>query len=248
MLQSKERSKTRSLPALADDGHDLVPTAGQSLHDQPKGHDGAADVDHELDEVGHQHRSDAAEEGVDDGAHAHRRHGPVNRNPGHLLEHDGREEEAETVREASGDDEHRRRRPLGGAAEPFVEDVVGGVERALEVLRQQKEDDRKTTEEKTEGDLQPGHVPGVGKTGNAEEGDSAGLGGDDGKEDQPPRPVAAADHEVGHAAGLAADPQPEQDHADEVDDENGEIDGADAHDALRASRSISNFGISEFRI
>ena len=226
----------RSFPAALPASTRPVESSRQPVEQQPEREQRAAEVDRELHEVGPQHRAHAADVGVDDGGHADEHDRPRQRDPGHLLQHDGGEEQAQAVRQRAGDDEQRGGDPLCIAAEAARKDLVRGEQLAAEVVRQQQVRDGIAAEQEAECDLQPRHVAREGEPRDRQERHRARLGGDDREEDQPPRQVPAPDHEIGGGPRAASHPHPEQDNPHQVDGQNRKVDRADAHASACAIR------------
>ena len=122
------------------------PASRNPREDHEHSHDSAEHVDHQLQAVVPGHAPQAAKHRVEDRDGPHRPHAPRQRQAGELLEHERREEQPQAVAEVSGDEKEQRRRPLHEWAEPIAEHLVGRVEFATEVERQQEADDRQPAE------------------------------------------------------------------------------------------------------
>jgi hypothetical protein len=133
-------------------------------------------------------------------------------------------EQAEPVGERPRDQEERRREPLHGRPEPIPQQLVHRDDLAAEVRRDEERAHREAADHVAHDELQEGEVGRVGVAGDADEGDGAGLGRDDRAHDRPPRQRAAAHEVIPQVAVRLREPRAEQDDADQVDREDGEVD------------------------
>jgi hypothetical protein len=90
-------------------------------------------------------------------------------------------------------------------AEAAVDELVRGEQFAAEVLREQQEADDDASDQVSEDDLEEAEVVVVGEAGDADDGERAGLGGDDGERDRPPGNVAVGEEVVAQRAMALAE-------------------------------------------
>ena len=88
-------------------------------------------------------------------------------------------------------------------------------------MRQQHEADDDAAYDVAHDDLKEREVRVVGEARDADDGQRAGLGGDDGERDRPPRDVAVGKKVIPQRALLLAEAQPEQRDADQVERDDG---------------------------
>ena len=99
--------------------------------------------------------------------------------------------------DADGEDAHtfgsgaREKEESGGdlvqsGAEALVDELVGGEHLALKVVGQEDQRDDDAAEHVADDDLQEAEVAGERDAGDADDGEGAGLGRDDGERDGPP--------------------------------------------------------------
>jgi hypothetical protein len=90
-------------------------------------------------------------------------------------------------------------------AEAAVDELVRGEQFAAEVLREQQEADDDASDQVSEDDLEEAEIVVVGEAGDADDGERAGLGGDDGERDRPPGNVAVGEEVVAQRAMALAE-------------------------------------------
>ena len=114
-------------------------------------------------------------------------------------------------------------------AEACADELIGRHELAFEVARQKQEADNDASEQVAEGYLEKSEVAGEGETGDADDGEGAGLRGDDGERDGPPGYVAIG-KKVGAQRTLAvAEAQAEPGDAQQIEDDRGNVDEVKLH-------------------
>src|SRR5580698_5685968 len=96
-------------------------------------------------------------------------------------------------------------------------------------MRQQDEADHYASHEVSHHYLQEGEVGVVGKAGNADDGERAGLGGDDGKGDGPPGDVSSGEKVVTERAMTLAEAQAEQGDPNQVQRDDCQVEFVEAH-------------------
>src|SRR6478672_8253260 len=105
-------------------------------------------------------------------------------------------------------------------------------------MRQKQKADDDASDHIAHHDLEEREVCVIGKTGNADNGESASLGGNDREGDRPPRYVAPGEKVVAEGALLLAKAQAEEGDACQVKSDDGEIEFVEAHvSALHKSLS-----------
>jgi len=119
---------------------------------------------------------------------------------------------------------------MEGLAEAAFDELIGGEEFALEVAREEDEADYDAADEVAEDDLEEAEVACVGEAGDADDGEGAGLSGDERERDGPPGDVAAAEEVGAERAVFLAEAQTEESDADEVGGDDEQVRQAQARD------------------
>ena len=94
-------------------------------------------------------------------------------------------------------------------AEGVGEELVGRVDLALEVVRDEDDGQEDAGDDVADDHLEEGDVAAVGHGRHADDGQGAGLGGDDGQADAPPGDVLAAEEVIAGVVLVFAEPQAE---------------------------------------
>ncbi len=172
---------------------DVLPAAGDVSSEGDDGDDGSGDVEAHLHDVGPDDGGHAAFEGVEqseggddaDGEHVAGADGDG--------DDDGDGEDADAFSGGAGDEEEAGGGFMKRAAEAPVDELVGGEHLALKVAREKEHGDDDTSDHVADDDLQEAEVAGEGYSGDADDGERAGLGGDDGERDGPPGHAAVGE-------------------------------------------------------
>ncbi len=96
-------------------------------------------------------------------------------------------------------------------------------------MRQQNEADNDASDQISQNDLQKGEIRIVGEAGNADDGERAGLGGDDRKRNRPPGNVAIRQKVVAQGALPLAEAQAKQSDPHEIERDDREIEFVQSH-------------------
>ena len=115
----------------------------------------------------------------------------------------------------------------GRGAEGVGEELVGRVDLALEVVGDQDDGQDDAGDDVADDHLDEGDVAAVGHGGHADDGQGAGFGGDDGQADAPPGDVLAAEEVVARVVLVFAEPQPERDDAEHIEQDDDPIAGVE---------------------
>ena len=169
---------------------------------------GAADVERHLDRVGPDHGAYAADIGVgngherEDGDDGDVAGGQANRVQQELYG-DGGGEQADALGQQAGEQEGDGGDRLQAAPEALAQVLVGADELTLHIERQQHDGDDGASEQVADRELDEAERAEIGDAGHGNDGEGAGLGGDDGEADRPPGQVPLA-HEIGRRTALPA--------------------------------------------
>ncbi len=220
--------------SLIDDG---APAAGHGLAEQHRGRDAADDVHRRLEDLGPDHGAHAALVCVDHRQRAQDQHGSRH----HVLaRHDAIEDQrdrnrgrkdAYRVRHAARDHEHDRREAPRREAESLLQQRVGGDEIALVVPRQQRVRDHDAAQDVARRDLEEAEIREVRETRDTDERQRAGLARDDREHHRPPGDRAVGDEVVLRVFLSPPDPDTEQCRANQVDDDDRDVERRDACDS-----------------
>src|SRR5258708_4703410 len=85
-------------------------------------------------------------------------------------------------------------------AEARFDQLIGGVKIAFEIMWQQDESNDETADDVSHDDLKKGQIGVVRQAGNADDGESAGFGCNDGKRDCPPRDVTSGEEVIAESS------------------------------------------------
>ena len=99
-------------------------------------------------------------------------------------------------------------------------------------MRQQHKADHHAPHHVSHHHLQKGEVGVIGKSGNADDSEDAGLGSNNGKRDRPPGNVSSCEKVVAQRTLSLAEPQPEQGDPYQIQRDNREIEFVEAHIGL----------------
>ncbi len=208
---------------------DGAPSAGHKVSEEDGGRDSSTDIDGGLKNLRPDHGLHAAAVGIYDGEQPEDQDG---RGHDEVLAHAGAEDEgdgdgggenANGVGHGAGDHENDRGEAARRGSEAAVEQGVGGDQFALIVTGEECERDHDTAEDVSCRDLEEAEIAGEGETGDADERECAGFGGDDGEEDGPPGDGAIGDEVVFGVLLAAAHPDAQGRGSEEIDDDDGEI-------------------------
>ena len=113
--------------------------------------------------------------------------------------------------------------------EARTDELIRRHQLAFEVARQKEHTDNDAAEQVAQCDLQEPEVTREGEAGDADDGEGAGLRGDDGQRDGPPRHVTVG-KEVRPQRPLAvAKAESEQGNAQQIEDDDGDVDEVKLH-------------------
>src|SRR5690606_12089615 len=107
--------------------------------------------------------------------------------------------------------------------EATLEQLIRRHQLATEVARQQQPRDRDASDEVTGGELEEPEVARVRSRGDADECERTGFRRNDGEADRPPGQLAAGEEVVARAALRAAQPRTKGRYADDVGDEDDDV-------------------------
>ena len=96
-------------------------------------------------------------------------------------------------------------------------------------MRQQHEADHDAPNHISHDHLQESEIGVIGKAGDADDGERAGFGGNDGKRDGPPGNIASREKVIAQRAVPLAEAQSEQGDADQIQRDNRQIEFVEAH-------------------
>src|SRR3954451_15661695 len=113
--------------------------------------------------------------------------------------------------------------------ETFLDPFVGGEQLSAEVMRQQYKTDEETSNHVSHDNLQESKIGVISQAGDADDGQRAGLCGNDRERNCPPGDVASGKKVVAQCALALAKAHAEQRDADQVNSNEREIDGVQAH-------------------
>ena len=141
----------------------------------------------------------------------------------HQFHRDAGDIDAHAGGQGFADEEEAAGGLAGRGAEGVGEQLVGRVDLALEVVGDQDDGQDDAGDDVADDHLDEGDVAAVGHRGHADDGQRAGFGGDDGQADAPPGDVLAAEEVVAGVVLVFAEPQPERDNAEQIDEDDGPI-------------------------
>ncbi len=118
------------------------------------------------------------------------------------------------------------RRP---APEAALDQLVGSVKVTTKIMWQQDNADHHAPYEISHHHLQEGEVGVIGKPGNADDGERAGFGGNDGERDRPPRDVSSRKKVITQRTVAFAEAQTEQRDPHQIESDDREIEFVETH-------------------
>jgi len=110
----------------------------------------------------------------------------------------------------------RRVRVPCRCAERVREELVGRINLSLEIMWHEHHRQNDSGDDVTDDHLDKTDVSAVGNAGNADDGERARLGGDDGQPDAPPRNVFAAEEVVASVVLVFAEPNSQANNAEQI--------------------------------
>jgi hypothetical protein len=222
------------------DGSDLVdpiPASRDMRAQGGNGDEGSSDVYRHLYDVGPDNGGQASFEGVDESEERDDgdREGGVGADGDAYNDGDG--EDADAFRGRSGEKEETRGDLVERKPEAPVDKLVGRKHRALEVFGQEDKRDDDASDHVTEDDLKEAEVAGESYAGNGDDGEDRGFGGDNGEGYGPPGNGIVGEEvileglfrfAVGAGGYGFAEAKPEEGDAEQIGNDECEIEGVEA--------------------
>ncbi len=224
MVRERAGLITVSLPAsFACARHGREPAAQPD--GDPQCRDATGHVHRQLQDIGPDHRLEPAEPGVDEGRNAHHddRGGDAPAGDERQRHRAGKYPHA-VAQEAGHQEDHRGDATRVGP-EATLEPLVRGLLLAAEIAGQQPGGHADAADEVSEGELEEGEVAAGADPRHGDDRQRRGLGGHDGEHDRPGREVARPEEVVARRRLPPRHPEPEGEGEDEVDGDDGEIEG-----------------------
>ena len=226
--------------------------AHSAIHDRgdvPEGEDTSEQEQTELDGVRPDHRLDAADVGVEQREQHEEQDGAEDGVAGAEAEQFVSEDEFD--RDAGDIDAHAggqsfadEEEPAGGlargGAEGVGEQLVRGIDFAFEIVGHEDDGQKDAGNDVADDHLEEGDVAAVGHGGDTDDGQGAGLGGDDGQANPPPGDALAAEKVVAGIALVLPKPHPKADDAKDIEQNDDPITGTEV--AVHVVKSLQLLG------